>query len=88
MMAAAVGAPVSVMETAGEGGPWGQALLAAYMLDREPGETLGEYLSEKVFRDSPKTTILPQEEDVAGFEKYMERFKRGIVIEQAAVSAL
>lgn len=88
IMAAAVGAPVSVVETAGEGGPWGQALLAAYMLRREEGETLGDYLNQKVFKDNQGTTIAPVEEDVAGFEKYMETFKKGIVIEKAAVEVL
>lgn len=88
IMAAAVGAPVSVVETAGEGGPWGQALLAAYMLRREEGETLGEYLNNKVFRDNQGTTIAPADEDVAGFEKYIETFKKGIVIEKAAVEVL
>lgn len=88
IMAAAVGAPVSVVETAGEGGPWGQALLAAYMLRREEGETLGEYLNNIVFRDNQGTTIAPADEDVAGFEKYIETFKKGIVIEKAAVEVL
>lgn len=88
IMAAAVGAPVSVVETAGEGGPWGQALLAAYMLRREEGETLGDYLNQKVFKDNEGTTIAPVEEDVAGFEKYIETFKKGIVIEKAAVEVL
>lgn len=88
IMAAAVGAPVSVVETAGEGGPWGQALLAAYMLRREEGETLGGYLNDKVFKDNQGTTIEPVEEDVAGFEKYIETFKKGIVIEKAAVEVL
>ena len=88
IMAAAVGAPVSVVETAGEGGPWGQALLAAYMLRREEGGTLGDYLNQNVFKENQGTTIAPVEEDVAGFEKYIETFKKGIVIEKAAVEVL
>lgn len=88
ILAAAVNAPVSVMETAGEGGPWGMALLASYMLRREEQESLEDYLANKVFADSKGTSMNPDPQDVAGFEEFIERYKKGIAVEQAAVTAL
>ena len=88
ILAAAIDAPVSVMETAGEGGPWGMALLAAYMLDKAEDETLQAYLSEKVFGDNKGTSMDPVKADVEGFEVFIERYKKGIAIEQAAVDNL
>ena len=88
MMAAAINVPVSVMETAGEGGAWGIALLAAYMLHKTEGEPLEAYLSNKVFAGENGTTIAPDPTDVAGFAAFMERYKKGLVIERTAVTAL
>ena len=88
MMAAAMNVPVSVMETAGEGGAWGIALLASYMLRRGENETLEAYLSNKVFARTDSTTIAPDQRDVEGFATFMERYKEGIAIERAAVNAL
>lgn len=88
VMAAAAGVPVSVMETAGEGGAWGIALLAAYMLRKEDGETLSEYLAGKVFAGQEGSLMEPDAGDVAGFEKFMERYHAGLPIERAAVKAL
>ncbi|MDO4678468.1 MAG: FGGY-family carbohydrate kinase [Blautia sp.] len=88
ILAAAVNAPVSVMETAGEGGPWGMALLASYMLRREENESLQDYLANKVFAGSEGTSMDPDPKDVAGFEEFIERYKKGIAVEQAAVTAL
>ena len=88
IMAAAVGAPMSVMETAGEGGPWGQAILASYMVHKADGETLSDYLNTKVFADAKRVTLQPEAADIEGMEAYIERFKKGIVIEQTAGSAL
>lgn len=88
ILAAAVNAPVSVMETAGEGGPWGMALLASYMLHREENESLQDYLANKVFAGSEGTSMDPDPKDVAGFEEFIERYKKGIAVEQAAVTAL
>lgn len=85
MMAAAMNAPVSVMETAGEGGAWGIALLAAYMKNKAEGETLDAYLSEKVFAGDEGTKMEPDAKDVEGFEVFTERFKKGLVIEQTAI---
>jgi sugar (pentulose or hexulose) kinase len=88
IMAAAMNVPVSVMETAGEGGAWGIALLAAYMLQKEKDEPLEAYLSNRVFAGENGTTISPDRKDVDGFTSFMERYKKGLVIEIAAVEAL
>jgi sugar (pentulose or hexulose) kinase len=88
LMAAAMNVPVSVMETAGEGGAWGIALLASYMLHRSNNEPLEAYLSNKVFAGENGTTIAPDQADVDGFAAFMERYKKGLVIERAAVDGL
>jgi sugar (pentulose or hexulose) kinase len=88
LMAAAMNVPVAVMETAGEGGAWGIALLAAYMLNREKDEPLESYLSNRVFANEMGITIAPEPADVAGFAAFMERYKKGLIIERAALDAL
>jgi sugar (pentulose or hexulose) kinase len=88
IMAAAMNVPVSVMETAGEGGAWGIALLAAYMLHKTMNEPLEAYLSNKIFAGENGTTIAPDQGDVAGFTAFMARYKKGLVIERAAVDGL
>jgi len=88
IMAAAAGVPVSVMETAGEGGAWGIALLAAYQLHKEADETLAGYLANKVFAGQTGSVVAPDAADVAGFEEFMKRYREGLVIERAAVEAL
>ncbi|MFZ1043015.1 MAG: FGGY-family carbohydrate kinase [Anaerolineales bacterium] len=88
IMAAAMNVPVSVMDTAGEGGAWGIALLASYMLHKADDESLEAFLSNKVFAAENGTTIAPDPKDVAGFTAFMERYKKGLVIERAAVEAL
>ena len=75
MLSAAVGAPVSVMETAGEGGPYGMALLCAYMLWKEKGESLADYLDNKVFAGAKSSTLMAEEADIAGFSAFLERYK-------------
>ena len=87
-MAAAINAPVSVMETAGEGGPWGMALLGSYMLNKSEGETLEAFLAQKVFAGNKGTSESPSPEDVKGFEVFIERYKKGISIEKAALESL
>ncbi len=87
-MAAVAGAPVTVMSTAGEGGPWGMALLAAYMDRHADGEPLAEYLDRNVFADAPRSTVLPDAADKAGFEMFMERYSAGLSVERAAVERL
>ncbi len=87
-MAAAFGAPITCMETAGEGGPFGMAVLAAYMTNREENETLEDYLNSRVFRDTNSTTLYPQNEDSEGFARYMERYKKLLEIERKAIEIL
>ncbi|MEJ2600751.1 MAG: FGGY-family carbohydrate kinase, partial [Anaerolineales bacterium] len=88
IMAAAMKVPVSVMETAGEGGAWGIAVLGAYMLYRSKDEPLEAYLSNKVFAGESGTTINPDQRDVDGFAAFMERYKEGLSIERAAIDGL
>lgn len=88
-MAAATGAPVTVMETAGEGGAWGIALLAAYRCHKKnDSESLDQYLDSKVFMSDDGITIEPDEKDIEGFETFMERYKKGLPIERSAVEYL
>ncbi len=87
-LAAALDAPVSVGETAGEGGAWGIAVLAAYMRDREPGRGLGEYLATEVFAGSPLATVEPDPTDVAGFDAFMTRWNAGLAVEREAVQRI
>ncbi|WP_374956492.1 xylulokinase, partial [Orenia metallireducens] len=75
LMAAAVNAPVAVMETAGEGGAWGIALLASYCLNKEDDQPLEAFLNENIFADQNESIIEPDAEDVEGFEIFMERYK-------------
>lgn len=86
-MAAATGAPVSVMETAGEGGAWGMALLAAYMKRENEHESLVGFL-DRVFSDNNVTTMQPSPADIDGFNRYFERYTNGLPIERAAVDTL
>ncbi|MBE5786892.1 MAG: ATPase [Clostridiales bacterium] len=83
ILAAALNTPVTVMETAGEGGPWGMALLAAYRANRN-GETLEEYLNEKVFAAASGATAQPDAEDVQGFNAYTARFTQCLPAQKAA----
>jgi sugar (pentulose or hexulose) kinase len=88
IMAAAMNVPVSVMDTAGEGGAWGIALLASYMIHKAGDEPLEAFLLNKVFAGQNITTIAPEKLDVDGFSTFMDRYKKGLVIERAAVEAL
>lgn len=88
IMAAAMNVPVSVMETAGEGGAWGIALLASYMLNKTKAEPLEDYLSSKVFANQKGLTIAPDQKDVTGFAIFMDRYKMGLAIERAAVDSM
>jgi sugar (pentulose or hexulose) kinase len=88
IMAAAMNVPVSVMETAGEGGAWGIALLAAYTVRKGPDETLEAYLDSKVFAGAQGATVAPDARDVEGFNTFIERYKQGLSIERAAVEGL
>jgi sugar (pentulose or hexulose) kinase len=86
-MSAALGVPVGVMTSAGEGGAWGIALLAAYLLEKR-GMTLEAFLAEKVFTRNPGTWASPEAKDAQGFETFMKRYTQGLAIEKAAVEYL
>ena len=88
IMAAAIDTPVTVMDTAGEGGAWGIAILASSLKNKAEGETLSSYLSDKVFAGESGSTLEPKAEDVAGYEEFMKRYTKGLAIERAAVDTL
>ena len=85
MLAAALNTPISVMETAGEGGAWGIALLAAYAVNNPDKLSLADYLDQVVFAGNQGSEVNPNPEDVAGFNRYMENYKACLGIEKAAV---
>jgi sugar (pentulose or hexulose) kinase len=87
IMAAATGTSVSTLATAGEGGAWGIALLAAYMVQKGSGESLPEFL-KPVFAESMSEAVQPDPDDVAGFDAFFERYHNGLPVEQAAVDSL
>lgn len=84
VLAAAIDSPISVMETAGEGGAWGIALLASFLVNNTAGQTLADFLEEKVFAGNAGVEIAPTAEDVAGFNAYIENYKAGLPIEETA----
>ncbi|MCM1051383.1 MAG: FGGY-family carbohydrate kinase [Paenibacillus sp.] len=88
VLAAALNSPISVMETAGEGGAWGIALLAAFVVNNRKGQSLPEWLDESVFLGDAGVEIKPSQADVEGFNTYIERYMRGLEVEKAAVEAL
>ena len=88
VLAAAAGVPVSVMQTAGEGGPWGMALLAAYLVRKAPGQSLEDYLASQVFAGQPVQTLPPDPQEAAGFAAFMQSYTRGLAVERAAVEHL
>lgn len=88
IMSCALRSPICVMQTAGEGGPWGMAILAAYMVQREPGETLEQYLSDRVFSSASTVTVDPDPADVKGFEAFMKNYISGLAIEKIATEAI
>jgi sugar (pentulose or hexulose) kinase len=88
MLAAALNSPISVMETAGEGGAWGIALLASYMINCKLSSvqlTLPDYLDKVVFAGNTGVEVAPTAEDVEGFNRYIENYKASLPVEQAAV---
>ncbi len=88
LMSAAVGAPVSVMETAGEGGPYGMALLASYMIWKEEGETLEDYLDQRVFAGAKTVTVMADDADIGGFNTFLERYQKALPMEKAAIETI
>lgn len=87
-LAAAAGAPVTVMDTASEGGAWGIALLAAYLADKMVGERLEDYLETRIFGELSGETVIPNETDTAGFHTFMQRYKAGLSVEKVAIEAM
>ena len=85
ILAAAINSPISVMETAGEGGAWGIALLGSYLVNNEKKQSLADFLDESVFVGDAGIEVSPTPEDVAGFNTYIENYKAGLPIEEAAV---
>jgi sugar (pentulose or hexulose) kinase len=88
MLSAATGVPVSVMRTAGEGGPYGMALLAAYMLWHEEGESLPDYLDNKVFAGSESRTLSAGELEIEGFRHFLELYRRALPLEKLATEVV
>ena len=86
VLAAAINSPISVMETAGEGGAWGIALLGSFLVNNPEAKTLAGWLEDCVFAGNTGEEIAPTAEDVAGFNKWIENYKRGLAIEQVAVA--
>ena len=85
-LSAAMNAPVTVMDTASEGGAWGISLLAAYMTEKKEGESLSSYLDNRIFKNMSGSTIAADEETVNGFLKFMDHYKDGLEVEKAAVN--
>lgn len=81
-------APVTVMNTASEGGAWGIAILAAYLVGKRDGEKLEDYLDQRIFGTLSGETIFPYTEDVEGFRIFMERYKAGLEIEKATICVM
>ena len=87
-LAAAINAPVTVMKTAGEGGAWGIAILANYVITKERGESLEAYLEHKVFAGQEGVTLAPDPDDVAGFDAFAKRYVEGLPIVRKAVECM
>jgi len=88
LMAGALNIPIAVMESAGEGGAWGIALLAAYSVEKEAAESLEAFLDNKIFENSAVSTITPDINDVKGFNQYLERYRAALEVEHAAIEHL
>ena len=78
ILAAALNVPISVMSTAGEGGAWGMALLASYMINKDQEESLEDFLEQKVFKDVEGQEIAPDATDVKGFQAFIKRYQAGL----------
>lgn len=82
VLADALNTPITVMATAGEGGPWGMAVLAAYTRDRAGAANLADYLDAQVFKTAESTTLAPAAAGVAGFDRYIAQYQNGLAAEQ------
>ena len=88
ILADAMNTPISAMETAGEGGAWGIAVLASYMVQKAEGESLGDYLNNKVFAGQEGSELAPDPEGVKGFDEFIEIYKAGLPIQRAAIDSM
>ncbi len=88
ILAAAMNAPVALMSTAGEGGPWGMAILASYMVRKAQGEEFADFLTNQVFAGEQSKVAQPDPEDVKGFDAYIENYVNAVKVQQAAIEAL
>jgi len=88
LMAGALKVPVAVMESAGEGGPWGMALLAAYSIWNKDEKTLEEFLEDKVFGSKKSVCVAADEKDISGFEEYMRSYRQILAVERCSVENL
>lgn len=87
ILAATINSPISVMETAGEGGAWGIALLGSYLVNNDKQQNLADFLDEKVFAGNAGIEVSPTAEDVEGFNAYIENYKANLPVEEAAVKS-
>ena len=87
-LSAALNAPVATLSSAGEGGPYGEALLAAYMIEKEKGETLEDYLQNKIFANAKEEVAIASKEEVKGFNEFLERYKAAVPVEAKAVECV
>ena len=85
ILSAAVNAPVSVMESAGEGGSYGMALLASYMINKNEEELLEDFLDQRIFAQAASRTVMATLEEIAGFAAFLRRYRDGLVVERTAV---
>ena len=88
ILAGVMDTPVTLMKNAGEGGPWGMAVLSQFVVSHKDGQSLADYLEDEVFQSQESTRIEPDPEDVAGFGKFMDQYKAGLSIEQEAIDKM
>ena len=88
ILSAAVNAPVSVMETAGEGGPYGMAVLASYLTNRDEGESLPDYLDNKVFANASCSTVMADADEIEGFASFLGSYIKALPMEKVATEVL
>ena len=85
ILSAATKCPVTVMESAGEGGPYGMAILAAYCVQKAEGESLEDFLDKKVFADAKRETLAADQADMDGFDSFLDDYKKALAVERSAV---
>ena len=88
ILSAACGCEVSVMESAGEGGPWGMAILGAYLMWKGEGESLEDYLDTKVFANAEKSSVMADKDDIEGFARFLDAYVKALAVEKQAVASV